>query len=60
MYAVKEGQHKYCETLYSRSGINHRIQTQNLKIINTIGEGADAYPSRVSNVLPSYYWVRVA
>jgi hypothetical protein len=21
--AVKEGQHKYCETVYSRSGINH-------------------------------------
>ena len=23
LYAVKEGQQKYCETVYSRSGINH-------------------------------------
>jgi hypothetical protein len=36
----------------TKKNSNKRIQTQNLKIINTIGAGADAYPSRVSNVLP--------
>jgi hypothetical protein len=29
--AVKEGQHKYCETVYSRSGINHMWILKNSK-----------------------------
>ena len=31
MSAVKEGQHKYCETVYSRSGINHMWILKNSK-----------------------------
>ena len=29
--AIKEGQHKYCETVYSRSGINHMWILKNSK-----------------------------
>ena len=46
--------------LKTKKKSNKRIQRQNLKIINTIGEGAAAYPSRVPNFLSGYYWVRVA
>ena len=31
MSAVKEGQQKYCETVYSRSGINHMWILENSK-----------------------------
>jgi hypothetical protein len=31
--AVKEGQQKYCETVYSRSGINHMWILKNSKIV---------------------------
>jgi hypothetical protein len=31
MSAVKEGQQKYCETVYSRSGINHMWILKNFK-----------------------------
>ena len=31
MSAVKEGQEKYCETVYSRSGINHMWNLKNSK-----------------------------
>jgi hypothetical protein len=31
MSAVKEGQQKYCETVYSRSGINHMWIMKNSK-----------------------------
>jgi hypothetical protein len=31
MSAVKEGQQKYCETIYSRSGINHMWILKNSK-----------------------------
>ena len=47
MSAVKEGQQKYCETVYSRSGINHMWILKNSDLLNNL---KSRYFSHVSSI----------
>jgi hypothetical protein len=61
--AVKEGQQKYCETVYSRSGINHMWILKNSKDLlehlksRSFSQVSSIKPSSVEQVdVPFFVW----